>query len=66
MIRKVVNRKSLQVIVLMTAMFLNPLGYDVLFATAMRWTGSYWNSVIIFYCLSALFFGLYFILSRKR
>lgn len=45
---------------LMIAMFLNPLGFDVLFAMIMSLTGSYWTTDIILYGLSAFFFGLFF------
>jgi hypothetical protein len=50
---------------LMVAMFFNPFGFDVLFAMVMKWTNSYWITDLIFYCLSGLSFGLYF-LFRKR
>jgi len=50
---------------LMVAMFFNPFGFDALFAMVMSWTNSYWITDLIFYCLSGLFFGLYF-LFRKR
>jgi len=53
-------------IVLMIATFFNPFGYDALFALIMRWTNSFWVTDLIFYCLSALFFGLYFFLRRKK
>lgn len=47
-------------ILLMLAMFFNPVGFDVLFATIMRYTNSYWLTDIIFYGLSMFFFGLFF------
>jgi len=31
----------------------------------MKWTGSFWVTDLIFYCLSAVFFGLYFFLRNK-
>ena len=59
------QKKKLQTAVLILATFFNPLGFDALFALVMKWTGSYWITDGIFYCLSALFFGLYFWLSGK-
>jgi len=56
---KVVNRK-VAALCLMMAMFLNPLGYDILFAMILNATGSYIVTTVIFYLLSALFFGLFF------
>jgi hypothetical protein len=52
----------------MIATFFNPLGFDALFALVMKWTGSYWITDVIFYFLSAFFFGVYFLLlkSEKR
>ncbi len=39
---------------------------DILFATIMKWTNSYWHTVAIFYFLSGVFFGLYFFLSLNK
>jgi hypothetical protein len=58
-------KKNVSHIVLMIATFFNPLGFDALFALVMKWTGSYWITDVIFYCLSAFFFGVYFLLRRK-
>lgn len=48
-------------ILLMLAMFFNPFGFDALFALVMEWTGSYWTTDLVFYAVSAAFFGLYFL-----
>jgi hypothetical protein len=48
---------------LLLASFFLPFGYDALFALIMEWTGSYWTTDIIFYFMSAAFFGLYFYFS---
>lgn len=48
---------------LFLASFFLPFGYDALFALIMKWTGSYWITDIIFYFISAVFFGLYFYFS---
>lgn len=62
--KKVVNRRRLATLVLMTAMFLNPLGYDALFYMVLKATGdSYALTTAIFYLLSLSLFGLYFYLS---
>jgi len=58
--KKVVNRKKISTLVLMIAMFLNPLGYDALFYMVMKVTGnSYGLTTGIFYLASASLFGLY-------
>jgi hypothetical protein len=59
------KKKNLQTAILILATFFNPLGFDALFALVMKWTGSYWITDGIFYCLSAFFFGLYFWLSGR-
>ena len=53
-------------ICLMFAMFFLPFGYDALFALIMKWTGSYWKADLVFYFISALFFGLYFYFSGNK
>jgi uncharacterized BrkB/YihY/UPF0761 family membrane protein len=60
------NKKRLASVCLILATFFNPFGFDVLFATIMEWTDSYWHTVAIFYFLSGLFFGFYFFLSSDR
>ena len=60
------RKKALKTFTLVLATFFNPLGFDVLFAAVMNWTGSYWVTDVIFYCLSALFFGVYWWLSRSE
>lgn len=62
---KVTLHKNIATICLILATFFNPLGFDALFALVMKWTGSFWVTDIIFYCLSALFFGLYFLLRSR-
>jgi hypothetical protein len=32
----------------------------------MKWTGSFWVTDLIFYSMSALFFGLYYLLNRNK
>ena len=48
---------------LLLGSFFLPFGYDALFALIMKWTGSYWTTDLIFYFISAVFFGLYFYFS---
>jgi hypothetical protein len=55
---------SLRDISLMLAMFFLPLGYDLLFKTLLNVTGSFWATDIIFYCLSGVFWLLYWLLSK--
>jgi hypothetical protein len=45
--------------------FFNPLGFDAAFALVKKFTKSYIVTDIIFYSVALLFFGLYFLLSRK-
>ena len=47
-------------------MFINPFGFDVLFKMTLDLTGDYWVATGIFYCIAALFFGLYFYLSGNN
>jgi hypothetical protein len=51
---------------LILATFFNPLGFDAAFALVTTWTNSYLVTDIIFYSISACFFGLYFLLRRKK
>jgi hypothetical protein len=60
-----VNRK-IATICLILATWTNPFGFDVAFATILSWTGGYWTTTLIFYCLSALFFGLFFYFSKMN
>ena len=45
--------------------FFNPLGFDAAFALVTKLTKNYIVTDIIFYSVALLFFGLYFLLSRK-
>jgi len=56
--------RSSRDISLMLAMFFLPLGYDFLFKTLLDVTGSFWLTDIIFYCLSGVFWFLYWLLSK--
>lgn len=58
--------RNLHHIFLVLATFFNPLGFDAMFALVMRWTGSFWVTDLIFYLASALFFGLYFLVTRNK
>jgi hypothetical protein len=58
-------RSVLAKICLVLGTFFNPLGFDAAFALVTRLTGSYMITDIIFYSVALLFFGLYFILSRR-
>lgn len=65
--KKEVNRKKIATLVLMTAMFLNPLGYDALFYMVLKATGnSYVITTSIFYLLSLSLFGLYCYLIKSN
>lgn len=60
------TKQKLATVCLMLAMFFLPLGFDALFALIMRMTDSYWITDFIFYCISLLFFGLYFTFSGNN
>jgi hypothetical protein len=60
------RRTRIASVCLVLATFFNPFGFDILFATIMKWTNSYWHTVAIFYFLSGLFFGFYFFLSTNK
>lgn len=59
------RREKLKPVVLIFATFFNPFGFDALFALVMRWTGSYWETDLVFYFISACFFGWYYYLHLK-
>lgn len=60
------NRAKTATVSLMLATFFLPFGYDALFALIMKWTDSYWITDVIFYFISACFFGVYFYLSGNN
>lgn len=53
-------------IFLMLALFVNPFGYDSLFAWTMKETGSFMAADLIFYGIAIIFFIAYFHLSRTN
>ena len=44
----------------MLAMFFNPLGFDIVQYYLIVLTGNLFYANIVLYCISGLFFGLYF------
>ena len=50
---------------LMLFLFFNPFGFDFVFILIQSLINSYWITIGIFYCLSALFFILYFLYYHK-
>ena len=59
-------RENLAKIFLVLGTFFNPLGFDAAFAFTTKLTGSYVVTDLIFYGVALSFFGLYFLLSRKK
>jgi hypothetical protein len=59
-------RETLAKTCLVIGTFFNPLGFDAAFAFTTKLTGSYVITDLIFYGLALLFFGFYFLLSRKK
>jgi hypothetical protein len=62
--KKESRRERLATLCLMICLFLNPAGFDAIFKMILDWTGSYWNTVLIFYLAAGLFLGLYFYFAR--
>lgn len=58
------TQKKLGTMCLFLGTFFCPLGFDALFKLIMDWTGSYWITDLIFYLMSGLFLGFYFLLTR--
>lgn len=46
------------------AVFLNPLGFDIVFYTIYGFVGSYFHTTIVLYLLTFIFLGIYFILEK--
>lgn len=60
------NKQKLATLCLMTAFFVNPLGFDAVQLSLIELTGSLLRANFFMYCLAALFFGLYFIFSGNN
>lgn len=65
-LKKWKRKENIAKIFLVLGTFINPLGFDALFAFTTKLTGSYVLTDVIFYGLALSFFGLYFLLSRKK
>ena len=63
---KKINRPRLATVFLIIAMYLNPLGFDVIQLILIKLTGSLLNANLVLYFLAALFFGLYFYFSGNN
>ena len=59
------NRERWATLFLMIALFLNPMGFDVVQLTLIELTGSLLGANLVLYCLALFFFGLYFYFSRN-
>jgi hypothetical protein len=55
---RVLTTERLSGFFLMAGTFFCPFGYDLIFKTIFDYTGSYWATTFVFYCLSGSFFGL--------
>ena len=62
----VIDKEKVASLFLFLGTFFNPLGYDALLYQTIQWTGSFLLSISIFYLLSALFFILFLLFSKKR
>lgn len=61
MIVKAINRKVLGTVCLMTATFLNPLGFDILVYKLTELTKDYWHTMFVLYGFAFLSFILSFV-----
>jgi len=50
----------------MTAMFLNPFGFDIVQWWLIQQTGNLWRANAALYFIAGLFFGLYIVLRPKK
>jgi hypothetical protein len=66
MVKRQKLRDNLAKTCLVLGTFFNPLGFDAAFSFVMKLTESYWITDVIFYGVALLFFGFYFLLSRKK
>jgi hypothetical protein len=65
-LKKKIRRETIAQLCLVIGTFFNPFGFDFLFAFTTKLTGSYFITDVIFYGVALLFFGFYFLLSRKK
>ena len=59
-------KQNLATLCLMTAMFLNPFGFDIVQWWLIQKTGSLWKANVALYFIAGLFFGLYIVLRPKK
>lgn len=60
------NKQKLATLFLMAAMFVNPLGFDVVQLALIKLTGSLLRANLVMYFLAVFFFGLYFYFSGNN
>lgn len=65
-LKKATYRENIAKGCLVLGTFFNPLGFDAAFSFTTKLTGSYLITDVIFYGVALLFFGLYYIFSRKN
>ena len=56
---------AIREILFFLTLFMNPFGFDIIVATLMSLTSSYWVSISILYCCSLLCFILYRIYQKR-
>jgi len=59
-------KQNLATLCLMTAMFFNPFGFDIVQWWLIQKTGSLWRANAALYCIAGLFFILYIVLRPKK
>ena len=59
-------KQNLATLCLMTAMFFNPFGFDIVQWWLIQKTGNLWKANAALYCIAGLFFILYILLRPKK
>ncbi len=62
---KKIFMENMTVKCLVLAMFFNPFGFDVVQYYLITLTGGLMKANLVLYCISGLFFGLYFLLRSR-
>jgi hypothetical protein len=59
-------KQNIATLCLMTAVFFNPFGFDIVQYSLIKKLGYLWKANIAMYAIAAFFFGLYILLRHKN
>jgi membrane-bound metal-dependent hydrolase YbcI (DUF457 family) len=59
-----IGKQAIGNLLITLALFLNPLGYDIVVYGIMQLTNDYWMTMSIMYALAGTFFGIFMYLYR--